>query len=89
MRGCWKWPGFSSILAFQGEEEQKVEKKGRNKLRGDFGLRRMLVVKLCFCQHHCWCPKFCFSIIYMDFTKYVILPIVKLLRYRGLTLNSH
>ena len=41
MRGCWKWPGFSSILAFQGEEEQKVE-KGRNKLRGDFGLRRML-----------------------------------------------
>lgn len=42
MRGCWKWPGFSSILAFQGEEEQKVEKKGRNKLRGDFGLRRML-----------------------------------------------
>ena len=43
MRGCWKWPGFSSILAFQGEEEQKVEKKGRNKLRGDFGLRRMLL----------------------------------------------
>ena len=74
MRGCWKWPGFSSILAFQGEEEQKVEKKGRNKLRGDFGLRRMLVVKLCFCQHHCWCPKFCFSIIYMDFTKYVCHP---------------
>ena len=69
MRGCWKWPGFSSILAFRrGSKEQKVEQRGREISLG------VILVWGCWWRNFAFatttpllvCPKFCFSIIYME-----------------------